>query len=75
MSQIEKLVGKILETKTDIRFTDLAKVLTHMGYERARQKGSHVHFRKQGAPSLTIPVHSGHVRKVYVAHIIKLLDL
>lgn len=75
MSQIEKLLAIIRNAKSDVRFSDLEKILLHVGYKNVRQKGSHVHFRKQGMPSLTLPVHNGKVKKVYVRDIINLLSL
>lgn len=75
MSQIEKLIQSILRAKADIPFADLEKILLHVGYRKTRQKGSHVHFRKEDATPLTLPVHHGKVKIVYVKHIIKLLAL
>lgn len=75
MSQIEKLIAMMRNAKSDVRFSDLENILLHVGYENVRQKGSHVHFRKQGMPSLTLPVHNGKVKKVYVRDIINLLGL
>jgi len=75
MSQFAKLIEKIRNAKTNIRFVDIEKILLHVGYERVRQKGSHAHFRKPGAVSLTIPVHNGNVKKVYAREVINLLGL
>lgn len=75
MSQLEKLIEKIKRSKTDVAFPDLVKLLSFAGYERARQKGSHVHFRKPNAPFFTVPVHQRKVKIVYVKEILKLLNL
>lgn len=75
MSQIEKPIVSMHRAKADVRFRDLEQVLTHAGYERVRQKGSHVHFRKQGMPTITLPVHNGNVKKVYVRDVMNLLSL
>lgn len=75
MSQLEKLIEKLRATNTDVRFSDLEKVLSHYGYANVRHKGSHVHFRKQSAPFITVPVHSGKVKNVYVKEIMKLITL
>jgi len=75
MSQLEKLIEKIKNAKASVRFVDLEKILLHAGYERLRQKGSHVHFRKAGALSLTIPVHNNKVKKVYAKEVINLLEI
>ncbi len=75
MSQLEKLIEKMRQSKTDVRFTDLEQILIHSGYARIRQKGSHVHFRKQDAPLITIPIHKNKVKSVYTKEIIKLLGI
>jgi len=38
----------------------LVRALTHLGYERVRQKGSHVRLRHTGPPVhvVTIPLHN-----------------
>ncbi len=75
MSHFEKLLQKIQQATSDIRYVDLEQVVLHAGYTKVRQKGSHVHFRKQNATFITIPVHKGKVKRVYVKEICKLLDL
>lgn len=75
MSQLEKLIEKIKRSKTDIPLNDLIKLLSGNGYERVRQKGSHIHFRKPNAPFITVPVHQQKVKIVYVKEILKLLDV
>lgn len=72
---MEKLLEKVRHSKTDLPFTDLEKILSHAGYTNVRQKGSHVHFRKPHAPFLTVPVHNGRVKIVYVKEIISLLSV
>ncbi|OGL97637.1 hypothetical protein A2318_04275 [Candidatus Uhrbacteria bacterium RIFOXYB2_FULL_45_11] len=75
MSQLEKLIEKIKQSKSDVAFSDLVKLLSSVDYKLVRRKGSHVHFRKQDAPFLTIPTHQNKVKIVYVKEILKLLDL
>jgi len=75
MSQLEKLLEKMRQAKTDVKFSDLVQVLNHFGYLKIRQRGSHVHFRKKDSPFLTIPVHNHKVKIVYVKEIIKLLNI
>ena len=75
MSQFEKLIEKLKRSKTDVPLNDLKKILTSVGYEPTRQKGSHIHFRKPNAPFLTVPTHQQKVKIVYVKEILKLLDL
>ena len=75
MSQLEKLIEKIRRAKVEVRFADLNQVLSHAGYLKVRQKGSHVHFRKRDAPFLTIPIHNGKAKAVYAKEIFKLIGL
>ena len=37
----------------------LEKVLYHLGFERVRQKGSHVFYRHPNGKTTTIPHHTG----------------
>lgn len=75
MSQLEKLIEKLKRASADVALSDLTKILFASGYERVRQKGSHVHFRKPNAPFITVPAHQQKVKIVYVKEILKLLDL
>ena len=49
MGNIRKIVGKIIEGKSDanIAFDDLSKILLKMGFTE-RTKGSHHIYRKEG---------------------------
>lgn len=75
MSQIEKLLEKLKQTKTDIPLRDLSKILTSVGYVCVRQKGSHFHFRKANSPFITVPAHQQKVKRVYIKEILSLLNL
>lgn len=59
MSQWDKLVAAILAKDKSLRFEDLAKALTRMGYEMHQPRGgsSHFTFRKPGCTPITIPKH------------------
>ena len=59
MSQWDKLVAAILAKDKSLRFEDLAKALTRMGYEMSqpRSGSSHFTFRKPGCTPITIPKH------------------
>jgi predicted RNA binding protein YcfA (HicA-like mRNA interferase family) len=75
MSQLEKLIEKLKRSKSDVSLGDLVNVLSSTGYDRVRQKGSHIHFRKSNSPFITVPTHHQKVKIVYVKEILKLLDL
>ncbi len=67
MSKWEKLILEILKLNKDLRFEDLAKALTKMGYTKHQPNGgsSHYTFRKRGCMPITIPKHTP-LKKVYI---------
>ena len=67
MSQWNKLIEEILKLNPNLRFDDLAKALTRMGYAQSQPKGggSHYTFRKDGKKLITIPFSNRPIKKVY----------
>jgi predicted RNA binding protein YcfA (HicA-like mRNA interferase family) len=59
---------------SDVRFAEVQKLLEGHGYVLARISGSHHIFRKPGEPIVTLPVHHGKVKHVYVRQIRKALE-
>jgi predicted RNA binding protein YcfA (HicA-like mRNA interferase family) len=57
LSQWDKLIEEILKLDRNLRFADLAKALTKMGYIQHQPKGggSHYTFRTNGKAPITIP--------------------
>lgn len=57
MSQWDKLMEEILTKNKNLRFDDLCKALTQMGYamEQPRGGSSHYTFRKPGCMPITLP--------------------
>ena len=39
--------------------TEVIRILQHLGFERIRQKGSHIYFRHPDGRSTVIPFHKG----------------
>jgi len=70
MTDIEKLMEKVLNTKGLISDRHLIKILKHYGYTKTFSKGSHTHFRKEGAISFVVPIHNGKIKHFYVHDII-----
>ena len=60
MSKWEKLIREILKGNKNLRFEDLAKALTNIGYTQYQPKGgsSHYIFRKDGCMPITLPKHT-----------------
>lgn len=57
MSKFDKLIKEIKNLSTDMRFSELKKVLESYGYVGKSPKGesSHWTFRKDGRDPITIP--------------------
>jgi predicted RNA binding protein YcfA (HicA-like mRNA interferase family) len=57
---------------SEVRFSEVKKMLEAKGYFLDRVAGSHHIFKKPGVRSLPIPVHNGKVHPAYVRMIKKL---
>lgn len=59
MSKWDKLINRVCSLSTDMRFTELRKILESYGYTINAPKGgsSHYTFRKPGKNPITIPKH------------------
>ena len=57
MSSWNKLINEILKLAKDLRFEDLTKALTKIGYTKNQPKSgsSHYTFRKPGKTPITLP--------------------
>ncbi len=51
-----------------LKYTEVAKFLSSLGYVKVRQKGSHIRFECLGRVSVTVPAHNpvsrGVLRKI-----------
>ena len=67
MSQWDKLLKRVLELDSDIRFEELKKILEKYGYtcNAPKSGSSHYTFRKVGCNPITIPRHKP-IKKVYI---------
>lgn len=77
MSQLEKLVIKLLRHPKEVSFEEVVQLLDTFGYnERISSGGSHRAFVKTGHPVIIVPTIKGrHVKGVYIKMIIDKLDL
>ena len=75
MSQYEKLIERIKRLDKNLRFIEVKNVLEKMGYEMKGPSGgsSHMTFRKEGCPPITIPVHEP-IKKIYISMIKEVLE-
>ena len=67
MSKWDKLINRVRSLSTDMRFTELRKILESYGYTiNAPKSGScHYTFRKPGKNPITIPKHEP-IKRIYV---------
>ena len=54
---------------SDKRFALISSRLENHGWELIRIKGSHHVFKGEGRPLISIPVHKGRVKAVYVRQV------
>jgi len=67
LSQLDKLIERVLKLDKKLRFDELAKLLKRIGYTMHQPKrgSSHYTFRRDGRPPITIPKDNP-ISKVYV---------
>lgn len=76
MTRLERLIERIKTRPPEADFSDVEKLLEEFGYERKRQEGSHVSFKKPGERTIIVPLVKGRkVKRVYLDQICELLGL
>lgn len=75
MTKRDKLVDRILRRPPDATFGDARSLLEMFGWTHASTKGSHARFTKAGERSITVPIHNGKVKRVYLDQICRRLEL
>lgn len=67
MSKWDKLNNRVRSLSTDMRFTELRKILESYGYtiNAPKSGSSHYTFRKPGKNPITIPKHEP-IKRIYV---------
>lgn len=76
MSKLAKLIAQFLTYPAEVRFDEVYYLLTALGFEERRSKGSHHTFRNADGLKITVPKKGGKIVKgVYVKQIITLLKL
>lgn len=76
MSKWDKLLARIQNLSSDLRFKELQKVLESYGYTLHAPRGgsSHYTFRKQGRMPITIPKHEP-IKKIYVEKVREIVEM
>jgi predicted RNA binding protein YcfA (HicA-like mRNA interferase family) len=57
---------------SEIRYSEAKKILEDKGFSLRRISGSHHVFKKPGGGMVSLPVHKGKVKAVYVRQIKKI---
>lgn len=75
MSKWDKLLMRIHNMSTDLRFAELRKVLESYGYVMyaPRSGSSHYTFRKPGCMPITIPKHEP-IKRIYVEMVRRVIE-
>ncbi|MEZ6242156.1 MAG: type II toxin-antitoxin system HicA family toxin [Phycisphaerales bacterium] len=59
---------------SEVRFTEIRKILEKHGWQLSRTRGSHHVFTGKDRPTIPIPVHRGKVRHEYAKLVQKEID-
>jgi predicted RNA binding protein YcfA (HicA-like mRNA interferase family) len=74
MGQKEKLLERLRNNPTNVRFEDLDRLLQWHGFERRSPRGgSHYFYKRKGCRPISIPRHKP-VKSVYVKKAVALID-
>jgi predicted RNA binding protein YcfA (HicA-like mRNA interferase family) len=70
MTRLDKLVDRIRAKSPEADFSDVQTLLIAYGWQRGRQRGSHVTFVKEGEYPISIPLVQGRrVKRTYLVDI------
>ena len=76
MTQLEKLIERLRNARGGCSVRDIERLLIGYGWEPKPGKGSHIVFKKAGAPNIVVPtVHGRDVKRVYLADILRRLGI
>ncbi|HMN41526.1 MAG TPA: type II toxin-antitoxin system HicA family toxin [Phycisphaerales bacterium] len=59
----------------ELRFADIRRFLEHHGYTLQRISGSHHIFGRPNSPTISIPVHKGRAKPIYIRQIERTLGV
>lgn len=72
MTKLDKLFDKILQSPKEMRYEELERVLTNLGYILRPGKGSHMVFHHKKYHEITVP-HRSPVKRVYIEQVKEVL--
>lgn len=70
MASVEKIIGKMRRQPNGIRPEEAEKVLNALGYDLARQRGSHKQYLNKDTGELTTIKQENPLKKVYIMDIL-----
>lgn len=70
---IYKIIQNMRNSQNNIRLDDYIKVVEWLGYSLARQKGSHMIYKKKNCNPITI-VNNNPVKAIYVRQLLFIID-
>ena len=73
MAGIEKLINKLKQQPTGMRFEEVERIYNHIGYYQVRKKGSHRQFRNDKGDVTTLQ-YDNPVGKAYTKELITKLE-
>ncbi len=73
MTKPEKLIEQFRNNSKTVRFEDIDKLLTSLGYS-SNSKGSHFVYRKPGCTHITIPFRKPFILPVYVKRVLEEIE-
>ena len=65
MSQLEKALLKLYSLPKEMRYEELKHILDRFGFKGTENGSSHITYRRDGYPSITIPRH-GNIKRTYI---------
>ncbi len=65
MSQLEKQLLKLISVPKEMRYEEIKNILERFGFIGIEVGSSHITYRKDGYPNITIPRH-GNIKRMYI---------
>jgi predicted RNA binding protein YcfA (HicA-like mRNA interferase family) len=74
---VKKSIQRLLSLPTEMRIEEIHAIFSHFRFTLTAVRGSHFQFKNEYQVKITIPVHNGKVKKIYLKiikrHIMALL--
>lgn len=75
MSRFKKLLERIKNNPKEVRFKELDKILSKLGFTRRQPSGGSSHYIfSKGEIRIIVPYNQPHVKAIYVERVIQILE-